>query len=368
MPFRTRVTEMLGIDHPILMGGMTGVGTPELAAAVSLAGGLGIMPIHNAGSPEQGRLWIRKLRELCEGRPFGINLTILPSMGPPPPYEEYARVIVEEGVKIVETAGSSPKLFVKAFKDAGLITIHKCVSIRHALSAEKYGVDIISLDGMECGEFCLIISIVFYCMAVFWFCQSQDHVFHVVSAGHPGEDDVGNFVLQARGAKVLTKPYVCSGGVGDGKQLAAALALGADGVNCGTRFCATRECNWPDSFKKRMLEAKETDTVMMLRRLNNTCRVFRNDVAEEVEQIESEKGADFEFGDVAHLVNGKRGRAAEREGDADGGIWSAGQVVGLIDSIPTCRELMDEMVREAEETISSRLASLVVPSPPRSRL
>jgi NAD(P)H-dependent flavin oxidoreductase YrpB (nitropropane dioxygenase family) len=336
MPFRTRVTDMLGIEHPVILGGMTGVGTPELAAAVSNAGGLGIIAIHNAGSPEAGRLWIRKLKRLTgNNKPFGVNLTILPSMGAPPPYAEYARVIIEEGVKIVETAGSSPKQFVKVFKDAGLITIHKCVSIRHALSAERYGVDIISLDGMEC-------------------------------AGHPGEEGVGNFVLQAKGAKALSKPYVCSGGVGDGKQLAAALALGADGVNCGTRFCATQECNWPESFKRRMLEASETDTVLLLRRLNNTCRVFRNQVATEVEKIESKKGADFEFQDVAHLMNGKRGRAAEKKGDADDGIWSAGQVVGLIDTIPTCQQLMDDMIKEAEDTISSRLVSLVVP--PRSRL
>lgn len=311
------------------MGGMTGVGTPELAAAVSNAGGLGIIAIHNAGSPEGGRLWIRRLKALT-AKPFGVNLTILPSMGPPPPYEEYARVIIEEGVKIVETAGSSPKKFVRLFKDAGLTTIHKCVSIRHALSAERYGVDIISLDGFEC-------------------------------AGHPGEEDIGNFVLQAKGAKSLTRPYVCSGGVGDGKQIAAALALGADGVNCGTRFCATQECNWPESFKKKMVEASETDTVLMLRRLNNTCRVFRNNVSAEVEEIESEKGEDFSFEDVMHLVNGKRGREAEKQGDANGGIWSAGQVIGLINSIPTVAELMDQMMREAEETITSRLISLVAP-------
>lgn len=162
-------------------------------------------------------------------------------------------------------------------------------------------------------------------------------------------------------AMVLTKPYVCSGGVGTGTQLAAALALGADGVNCGTRFCATKECNWPDSFKQRMVKASERDTVLMLRRLNNTCRVFKNKVAAEVEEIESDKGADFDFSDVAHLVNGKRGRAAEKAGDADGGIWSAGQVVGLIDSIPTCAEVIQEMVKEAERTIKSRLVSLLVP-------
>jgi nitronate monooxygenase len=235
MPIQTRVTELLGIQHPVIMGGMTGVGTPELAAAVSNAGGLGIIAIHNAGSPEKGREWIRRLRTLTS-KPFGVNLTILPSMGPPPPYAEYAKVIIEEGIKIVETAGSSPKQWVKLFKDAGIITIHKCVTIRHALSAERYGVDIISLDGFEC-------------------------------AGHPGEEDIGNFVLQAKGAKVLTRPYVCSGGVGDGKQIVAALALGADGVNCGTRFCATKECNWPDSFKERMIRASESDTGLGCNRL-----------------------------------------------------------------------------------------------------
>merc|ERR1712232_379286 len=166
-------------------------------------------------------------------------------MGPPPPYEEYARTIIEEGVKIVETAGNNPKKWVELFKNAGLISIHKCVSIRHALSAERLGCDIISLDGFECG-------------------------------GHPGEDDIGNFVLQAKGAKVLTKPYVCSGGVGDGIQLAAALALGADGVNCGTRFCATKECEWPESFKQKMLDSDERATVLMFRNLHNTARVMKN--------------------------------------------------------------------------------------------
>jgi len=239
--------------------------------------------------------------------------------------------MIDEGVRIVETAGSSPRKWIEMFRKAGMITIHKCVTIRHALSAERYGVDIVSLDGFEC-------------------------------AGHPGEEDVGNFVLQAKGARVLTKPYVCSGGVGDGRQIAAALALGADGVNCGTRFCATRECNWPSSFKSRMVEAKETDTVLMLRRLNNTCRVFRNDVSNQVEEIERRKGEEFGFQDVMHLVNGKRGREAEKNNDADGGIWSAGQVVGLIDSIPTVKELMDEMVRDCEEICVDRLNSLVTRS------
>jgi nitronate monooxygenase len=213
------------------MGGMTGVGTPELAAAVSNSGGLGIFAAHNAGSPEGCRQWIRRIRQLTN-KPFGVNLTILPTMGTPPPYLEYAQVFIDERVPIVETAGSNPKQWVTLFKAAGIITIHKCVTIRHALSAERLGVDIISLDGFEC-------------------------------AGHPGEGDVGNYVLQAKGARVLTKPFVCSGGVGDGKQIAAALALGADGVNCGTRFCATRECQWPESFKQRMVQANEEDRVVM---------------------------------------------------------------------------------------------------------
>eukprot|EP00980_Cylindrotheca_fusiformis_P029931 scaffold24048_cov152-Cylindrotheca_fusiformis.AAC.2 len=328
MPFQTRITELLGIEHPVIMGGMTGVGTPELAAAVSNAGGLGIMAIHNAGSPEEGREWIRILKHLTT-KPFGVNLTILPTMGKPPPYMEYAQVIVEEGVKVVETAGSNPSKFIQFFKDHGIVTIHKCVTIRHALSAERYGVDIISLDGMEC-------------------------------AGHPGEDDVGNFVLQAKGQQVLTKPFVCSGGVGTGSQLAAALALGADGVNCGTRFCATKECSWPASFKRSMVDANETDTVLMLRKLKNTSRVFKNQVANEVAKIESSKlQGDFQFSDVAHLVNGKRGRAAERTGDVHGGIWTAGQVIGLIQDIPTCQELMDQLIQEAEETIQGRLTKMM---------
>lgn len=324
---------MLGIEHPVVMGGMTGVGTTELAAAVSNAGGLGTFAAHNAGSPEQCRQWIRKIRTLTS-KPFGVNLTILPTAGTPPPYEEYARVIIEEGVKIVETAGSNPKKWIAMFKAAGVITIHKCVTIRHALSAQKLGVDIISLDGFEC-------------------------------AGHPGEGDVGNYVLQAKGARVLTTPYICSGGVGDGKQVAAALALGADGVNCGTRFCATQECLWPESFKQGMLNGNEEDTVLMFRKLKNTTRVFANKVAKQVQKIESHKGDALKFQDVAHLVNGKRGRAAEAAGDADGGIWTAGQVIGLIDDIPTVAELMRRLMEECEETIQGRLNNMLVV---RSRL
>jgi nitronate monooxygenase len=326
MPLSTRVTRLLGIEMPIVMGGMTGTGTVELAAAVSNAGGLGIFAAHNAGSPENCRQWIRKLRSMT-AKPWGVNLTILPSMQALP-YDEYAKVIIEEKVRIVETAGSNPKKWIALFKNAGCITIHKCVTIRHALSAEKLGVDIISLDGFEC-------------------------------AGHPGEDDVGNFVLQAKGSQVLKVPYLCSGGVSEGNQLAASLALGADGVNLGTRICATQECNWPGSFKTAMLKADETTTVLMFRHLHNTARVFKNKVSAEVQRIEVEKGTKIAFQDVAALVTGTRGRDAEAKGDPDGGIWSAGQGVGLIQDIPTVQDLMNRMVDDAEAVIRKRLLSMV---------
>ena len=242
---------------------------------------------------------------------------------------EYCQVMIDENVKIVETAGSSPQRFVKVLKSAGIIVIHKCVTIRHALSAEKYGVDIISLDGFEC-------------------------------AGHPGEGDVGNFVLQARGAQVLTKtPYLCSGGIATGTQLAASLALGADGINLGTRLCATKECNWPSNFKNAMLNSNENDTVLILRKLQNTSRVYKNDVAIKVAEIEEEKGDEFSITDVMHLVNGKRGRQAEKNNDSNDGIWTASQAMGLIHNLPSCKEVIDTMIQEAEECIQNRLNNLL---------
>lgn len=343
MPIKTRVTDMLGCEHPIIMGGMTGSGTPELAAAVSLAGGLGIFPIHGAGNTNDAtteancREWIRRCRRLCKGKPFGVNLTILPA-ATPPPYELYVRVMIEEGVKIAETAGSNPRKYVPRFKEAGIITIHKCTSIRHALSAEKVGTDIISLDGFEC-------------------------------AGHPGEDDVGNYVLQAKGARVLSTPYVCSGGVGTGMQLAAALAMGADGVNCGTAFCVTKECNWPESVKKMLVEGSELDSVLVFRKTNppNTSRVFKNRVAAEAAKIEAGKlPGEFGIMDVMHLVAGKRRVEAEEAGDspenAQEGIYSAGPVVGLITDIPSCKELVERMMEECESTIRGRLSALLTSS------
>ncbi|GBG26746.1 Nitronate monooxygenase [Hondaea fermentalgiana] len=327
--FRTRVTELLGIEHPVICGGMTGVGTVELCAAVSEAGGLGMLTALRSETPENLRRDIERVRKLTS-KPFGVNLTILPAMVPPD-YEGFADAIIESGVKIVETAGNNPKKWVGKFKAAGLICIHKCVTIRHALSAERIGVDIISMDSFEC-------------------------------AGHPGEEDIGAIVLLAKAAKKLRAPFVASGGIGDGKQLAAAIALGAEGVNMGTRFCATKECNWPESFKQRMVDAQETDTVLMFRALHNTARVFKNRVASEVDEIQKAKGMDLDFSDIAHLVAGTRGREAERNGDADGGIWTAGQVIGLIDDLPTVKELMDNFIGEAESTIRNRMPNVLASS------
>jgi len=311
---RTRITDMFGIKYPIVMGGMTGVGTPELAAAVSNAGGLGLFAAHNAGSPEGAREWIKKMATLTTNA-WGVNLTILPTLGPPPPYDEYVQVFIDEGVKIVETAGSDPRRYVAKLKEAGIITIHKCVSIKHALTAEKSGIDVISLDGFEC-------------------------------AGHPGEGDVGNFVLQPRGFQALKVPYLCSGGIGNGMQIAASIALGADGVNLGTRICITKESNWPESYKQRVLTSDETDTLLILRVLSNTSRVFKNGVATKAWEIEQEKGQNMEIGDVMHLINGKRGREAEETGDTDDGIWSAGQGIGLINDVPSVADLIENMMSE----------------------
>jgi len=323
-PFKTRVTELLGIEHPVICGGMTGVGTVELTAAVSEAGGLGLLTALTCGSVENLKRDIERVRSLTK-KPFGVNLTILPAITPPD-YEGYAQAIIDSGIKVVETAGNNPKKWVTMFKKAGLISIHKCVTIRHAISAEKMGVDVISMDSFEC-------------------------------AGHPGEDDIGAMVLLAKAAKTIRIPYVASGGIADGKQMAAAMALGAEGVNMGTRFCATKECPWPESFKKKMVDADERQTVLMFRQLHNTARVFRNKVATEVEKIQMEKGKDLEFSDVMHLVAGDRGRKAEASGDPDGGIWTAGQCVGLIDDIPSVAELMGSFIHEAESTIRNRLSN-----------
>lgn len=325
MVLKTRVTEMLGIEHPIVQGGMHYVGYAEMAAAVSNAGGLGLVTALTQPTPEDLRNEIRKCRSLTS-KPFGVNITLLPALVPPN-YGAYLQVIVEEGVKIVETAGNKPGEIVKALKAHGVTVIHKCVSIRHALSAERLGVDIISMDGYEC-------------------------------AGHPGEDDIGNWLLLAKAGRTLSVPFLASGGVGTGSQLAAALALGADGVNMGTRFMATKEAPIHENIKKKLVECDEKDTTHVFRSLKNTERVFKNSQAAKVQAVERERPGDIAA--IGPLVKGALYREAfQKTGDPDNSVWSCGVVMGLIDDIPSCQDLLARMVAEAEEIITKRLPRTV---------
>ncbi|WP_413795675.1 MULTISPECIES: NAD(P)H-dependent flavin oxidoreductase [unclassified Pseudomonas] len=316
---KNRVTEMLGIRYPIVQGGMMWVGRAELASAVSNAGGLGLLTALTQPTPEALALEIARCREMTD-QPFGVNLTILPSANPPP-YEAYLNVIIDSGIKIIETAGSSPKEFITRLKAAGVKIIHKCTSVRHALSAERNGVDIISIDGFEC-------------------------------AGHPGEDDVPGLVLIPAAARKIRIPLLASGGIGDGRGLAAALALGAEGVNMGTRFCATREAPIHDHIKQLLVSKTEVDTKLIFRTLRNTGRVLKNGISEEVVSKEQRPGG-VEFSEIHHLVAGARGRAALESGDVEGGLVWAGQVVGLIDDVPTCEALIQGMVLECQERLSA---------------
>ncbi len=322
---RTRITESLGIEFPIVQGGMQWVGVAEMASAVSNAGGLGILTGLTQPSPEDLVNEIKRCREMTD-KPFAVNLTILPTIKPIP-YQEYAQAIVDSGIKIVETAGRNPEPFLPLFKNAGIQVIHKCTSIRHALKAEKIGCDMVSVDGFEC-------------------------------AGHPGEDDVTNMILLPLAAQRLKIPFLASGGLGDGKGLAASLAMGADGINMGTRFMVTQEAPIHENVKRKMVEATELDTSLIYRTLRNTARVFKNSVAEQVVEVESEPG-ETQFEDIQSLVQGAKGRELFDTGDLDKGIWSAGMIVGLIDDIPTCNELITRIVAEAEEIIKQRLLSAV---------
>jgi nitronate monooxygenase len=307
---------MLGIQFPIIQGGMMWVGRAEMAAAVSNAGGLGILTALTQPTPADLAGEIQRCRSLTD-KPFGVNLTLLPSINPPP-YAEYLDVIIQSGVKVLETAGNNPGEHIARAKAAGLIVIHKCVAIRHALKAQTLGVDAVSIDGFEC-------------------------------AGHPGEDDVSGLVLIPLAARALDIPVIASGGIADGHGLAAALALGAEGVNMGTRFCATREAPIHDNIKRALVNASERDTRLIFRTLHNTARVLRNPISEEVVGIERKGGAKFE--DIRHLVAGARGRAALEGGNADDGIVTAGQCVGLINDIPTCAELIQRMVRDCRASL-----------------
>lgn len=322
---KTRITELLGIEHPIVQGGMQWVGLAELASAVSNAGGLGIITALTQPTPEDLLKEIARCQSMTD-KPFGVNLTILPTIKPVP-YDEYAQAIVDSGVKIVETAGRNPEPYLPLFKEAGIKVIHKCTSIRHSLKAEKIGCDAVSVDGFEC-------------------------------AGHPGEDDVTNMILLPLAAKRLKIPFLASGGLGDGRGLAAALAMGADGINMGTRFMVTKEAPIHDNVKQRMIEATELDTELIFRSLRNTARVFKNSIAEQVVEIESRPG-ETKFEDIQPLVQGVKGRELLDGGDLDKGIWSAGMIVGLIDDNPSCEELVTRIVAEAEDILSNRLRGMI---------
>jgi nitronate monooxygenase len=327
MALKTRFTETFGIEHPIVQGGMQWVGRAELVAAVANAGGLGFITALTQPTPDDLRREIDRCRQLTD-KPFGVNLTILPAITPPP-YAEYRQAIIDGGVKIVETAGYKPQEHVDHFKAHGVKVIHKCTAVRHALSAERMGVDAISIDGLEC-------------------------------AGHPGEDDVGGLILIPAAADKVKIPMIASGGFGDARGLVAALALGADGVNMGTRFMATAESPIHQKVKEQIVANDERQTNLIFRTMHNTARVAKNAVSDEVVAIERRGGAKFE--DVKDLVAGARGKVVYEAGDPDYGIWSAGQVQGLIHDIPTCAELISRMVREAEEIIQERLAKSVVRS------
>ncbi|MDD2546189.1 MAG: nitronate monooxygenase family protein [Burkholderiaceae bacterium] len=309
---KTRVTELLKVRYPIVQGGMQWVGKAELASAVSNAGGIGMVTALTQPTPEDLAREIARTRALTD-QPFGVNLTILPTINPPP-YADYLQALLDGGVPVVETAGNSPVEFIGRMKDHGITIVHKCTTVRHALSAERNGVDIVSIDGFEC-------------------------------AGHPGEDDVPGLVLIPLAVRALKIPVIASGGIADGRGMAAALALGAEGINMGTRFFATQEAPVHAHIKQALVDASERDTRLVLRTLRNTTRVLRNAVSEEVLALENRpEGCQFE--DLRHLVAGARGRDALARGDAQGGSIAAGQVVGLIDDIPRCADLIERMVAD----------------------
>lgn len=321
----TPFTELVGITHPVVQGGMQWVGRAELASAVSNAGGLGILTGLTQPTPEDLRNEIERCKSMTD-KPFGVNLTILPTIKPVP-YDAYAQTIIDSGVKLVETAGRNPEQFMPAFKAAGIKVIHKCTSVRHAVKAEQIGCDAISIDGFEC-------------------------------AGHPGEDDVPGLILIPLTRDKVRIPIIASGGFGDGRGLAAALALGADGINMGTRFMATQEAPIHDNIKQQLVKATERDTALVFRTLKNTARIYRNSVAEKVLDIESQPGA-TDFADLAPLVAGVKGREVLEQGNLEHGVWTAGMVAGLITDIPDCATLLQRIVADAQEIITARMQQMV---------
>jgi len=316
----TPFSRLLGIEYPVVQGGMMWVGRAELAAAVSEAGGLGIITALTQPTPSALVAEVERARRLTD-KPVGVNLTILPAINPPP-YDEYRHAIVDAGVRIVETAGYNPEPHMEFFRSHGITVVHKCTSVRHALKAQSVGVDAVSIDGFEC-------------------------------AGHPGEDDVGGLVLVPAAAQALSIPFIASGGFADGRGLAAALALGAHGTTMGTRFMCSVESPVADEVKQRIVAAGERDTELIFRPLRNTARVASNAVSREVVQILADGG---DFGDVRALVSGERGRGVFENGDLDAGIWSVGQVQGLIHDVPPAGEIVRRTVAEARAILEDRLA------------
>jgi nitronate monooxygenase len=321
---KTRLTEMLGIEHPVMQGGMQRVSRAELVAAVANAGALGFLSALTQPTPEALAAEIRRTRSMTE-KSFGVNVTILPSRQPPP-YEEYARAIIESGIKVVETAGRSPEPFMPLFNAAGVKVIHKCTAIKHAKKAQKVGCVAVVIDGFE-------------------------------AAGHPGEDGIGSLVLLPRAVDELDVPVIACGGFGDGRGLVAALTLGAEAVSMGTRFLGTQEAPVHDNLKQKLVESSELDTQLIFRKFRNTARVFKNSVAVEVAEIESRP--ETEFSDVAELVAGERGAVVLESGDMEHGIWWAGVSTGLIYDIPTVAELVSRIVSDAERIIKQRLTGLL---------
>jgi NAD(P)H-dependent flavin oxidoreductase YrpB (nitropropane dioxygenase family) len=319
---KTRITELFGIQHPIIQGGMHYVGFAEMAAAVSNAGGLGIITGLTQRTPELLAKEIARCREMTD-KPFGVNLTFLPALTQPD-YPGYIKAIIEGGVKAVETAGNNPQKWMPVLKENGIKVIHKCTSVRHSLKAEQIGCDAVSVDGFECG-------------------------------GHPGEDDIPNFILLPRAADELKIPFVASGGMADGRSLVAALAMGAEGMNMGTRFIATKEAPVHENVKKAIVAASELDTRLVMRPLRNTERVLKNAAVERLLEKEKALGPKLQFQDIIEEVAGVYPKIMT-DGDMEAGAWSCGMVVGLINDIPTCKELIDRIMKEADDIITKRLA------------
>ena len=322
---KTRITELLNIEHPIIQGGMHFVGLAEMAAAVSNAGGLGIITGLTQGTPEKLAAEIDRCKEMTD-KPIGVNMTFLPTLTPPD-YPALFKVIIDAGIKVVETAGNNPAQYLPMLKEADVKVIHKCTAVRNALKAQSIGCDAVSVDGFECG-------------------------------GHPGEDDIPNFILLPRAAEELEIPFVASGGMADARSLVGALSMGAEGMNMGTRFIATKEAPVHENVKQAILSASELDTRLVMRPLRNTERVLNNPAVERLLQKEKDLGADLKFEDIIDEVAGIYPKVMI-DGEPEAGAWSCGMVAGLIHDIPTCKELIDQIMKESEEIITNRLAGFL---------